>query len=185
MIVGTLTIDLGPWVRGLAEREGPRRSNGRSISAGSASTCSPANSASRTYASTVSHAGDRPFFTAKQLDVALDWLPALGRHREFIITSVEMTDWQMLVEKWDGGHNFPKFTRDEPDKPPAEAVYDDAALPAGEARPFTYEDHEAPWSIVCPNLDIEIGNLPHYHGDGRVHRRRREDSGSRCRWRRT
>ena len=26
-----------------------------------------------------------------------------------------MTDWQMLVEKWEGGHNFPRFIRDNPD----------------------------------------------------------------------
>src|SRR4029077_7605049 len=30
---------------------------------------------------------------------------------------------------------------------------------------FTYDDHEVPWNIVCPNLDINIGNLPAYHGE--------------------
>src|SRR6185503_19178855 len=29
---------------------------------------------------------------------------------------------------------------------------------------FAYEDHEMPWSIVCPNLTVDIGNLPKYHG---------------------
>src|SRR5262249_28238057 len=29
---------------------------------------------------------------------------------------------------------------------------------------FTFEDHEAPWSIVCRNLDLNIANLPEYHG---------------------
>ena len=29
---------------------------------------------------------------------------------------------------------------------------------------FTYEDHDSPWSVVAPNVDLSIGNLPHYHG---------------------
>ena len=29
---------------------------------------------------------------------------------------------------------------------------------------FTFEDHETPWSVVCRNLDVDIGNLPKYHG---------------------
>ena len=41
---------------------------------------------------------------------------------------------------------------------------------------FTYEDHQTPWSIVCPNLDLTIGNLPNYHGDGGLHRRHGADS---------
>jgi len=28
-----------------------------------------------------------------------------------------MSDWQMLVEKWDGSHNFPRFNHDD-GKPP-------------------------------------------------------------------
>src|SRR4029450_8546554 len=53
---------------------------------------------------------DRPFFTAKRLEVALNWTTAL--RREITISSVEMTYWQMVVEKWDNRTNFPKFTRD-------------------------------------------------------------------------
>jgi hypothetical protein len=29
---------------------------------------------------------------------------------------------------------------------------------------FAFEDHETPWSVICRNLDISIGNLPNYHG---------------------
>ena len=62
--------------------------------------------------------GDRPFFTAKRIAVAMDWSTAMRRQPEFLITSVEMTDWNMLVEKWEGAHNFPKFTRDNPSQGP-------------------------------------------------------------------
>ena len=54
-------------------------------------------------------AGDRPFFTAKRLSVSLDWSKAVARRPEFIVTSVELLDWQMLVEEWRDGHSFPKF----------------------------------------------------------------------------
>jgi hypothetical protein len=37
-------------------------------------------------------------------------VPAFSRQPDITISSVEMTDWQMLVEKWDGAHNFPRFT---------------------------------------------------------------------------
>ncbi|HEY2905764.1 MAG TPA: translocation/assembly module TamB domain-containing protein [Vicinamibacterales bacterium] len=166
VIVGTLTIDLGPWVRGLAEREGSKAME-RPLHIGRLGI-HVLTGKFRVEDIRIDglHAGDRPFFTAKQLDVALDWLPALGRQREFVVTSVEMTDWQMLVEKWDGGHNFPKFTRDEPDKPAGPKRFTTTLRYLRASRgQFTYEDHEAPWSIVCPNLDLSIGNLPHYHGD--------------------
>src|SRR5262249_43079886 len=29
---------------------------------------------------------------------------------------------------------------------------------------FSYEDHDAPWSVVARNIAIDIGNLPEYHG---------------------
>ena len=97
-----------------------------------------------------------------------------------------MTDWQMLVEKWDGGTTSRKFTRDEPDKPAGPKRFTTTLKYLRASRgQFTYEDHEAPWSIVCPNLDINIGNLPNYHGDGRLHRRHGHDPGSPCRCGRT
>ena len=57
------------------------------------------------------------------------------RRPEILITSVEMTDWQMLVEKWPGGkNNFPRFVNnDQPDTWSA-TVHDDAEVPAGVAR---------------------------------------------------
>ena len=46
----------------------------------------------------------------------LEWQRLQLRDRkrpDFLITSVDMTDWQMLVEKWQTGHNMPRFTRDD------------------------------------------------------------------------
>ena len=34
---------------------------------------------------------------------------------------------------------------------------------------FVYEDHETPWNIVAPNIDLDITNRPHYHGRRTFH----------------
>jgi hypothetical protein len=115
------------------------------------------------------HPGDRPFFTAKRIEVGLDWLPAFARRPDITISSVEMTDWQMLVEKWDGAHNFPRFNHDD-GKPSGPRPFSVTMtwLKASRGQ-FTFEDHETPWSVVCPNLDVTIGNLPNYHGTAAFH----------------
>ncbi len=76
-----------------------------------------------------------------------------------------MTDWQMLVEKWDGRTTFPKFTDDADQPPPGPKRFTTTLkyLRAWRGQ-FTFEDHEAPWSVVARNIDINIGNLPKYHG---------------------
>ena len=46
--------------------------------------------------------GDRPFFVAKHLSLGVSWLTAFRRVPEITITSVELTGWQMLVERSSG-----------------------------------------------------------------------------------
>ena len=136
-IVASVTIDLGPAVR--APRRGRRlrsTSSGRCTSARSASTCSPAASCVEDLRIDGLHPGDRPFFTASSIEVALDWLPALqpaspkSRSR-----SVEMTDWQMLVEKWEDAPQLPEVQPRRRQAAGAEALDDDAEVPARVARP--------------------------------------------------
>jgi hypothetical protein len=162
-IVVSVTVDLGPSVRGAAEREGSKYIE-RPLHMGTL----------RIHLFTGKvlveelridglHAGDRPFFTAKRIAVGLDWRPAFSRRPDITITSVEMTDWQMLVEKWQDEHNFPKFTRDNQPQGERRVTVTMKDLRARRGQ-FTYEDHETPWSIICRNLDIGMGNLPRYHG---------------------
>ena len=54
--------------------------------------------------------GDRPFLRAKRIEVGISW-PAL-LNREVLLQSIEMSDWEMLAERFrDGRHNFPRFVR--------------------------------------------------------------------------
>src|SRR5439155_25341331 len=82
---------------------------------------------------------------------------------DFVITAVDMSDWQMLVERWDRGHNFPHFVHESKGPSRRRVTVTLRWLRASRGQ-FVYEDHETPWSIVCPNLDIAIENLPTYHG---------------------
>jgi hypothetical protein len=163
-IVASVTIDLGPAVRRKAESAGSDYIE-RPLHIGSLGI--------RLLTGRVLvddlridgvHPGDRPFFTAKRIEVGLDWLPAIARKPDITISSVEMTDWQMLVEKWDGAHNFPRFSHDDGKPPKPRPVTVTLRYLRAYRGQFAFEDHETPWSVVCRNLDINIGNLPNYHG---------------------
>src|SRR5439155_1515920 len=108
--------------------------------------------------------GDRPFFTARRLDVSLNWAGLI--RKEVTIESVKLTDWQMLVEKWADRNNFPKLgggDDNEPDRPKRfKTTLRWVAATKGQ---FTYDDHEKPWSTIARNLEIAVTNLPTYHGE--------------------
>ena len=108
---------------------------------------------------------DRPFFTARKIMVGLDWSTLV--RREITISSVDMADWAMVVEKWEDRQNFPKIESDdnEPDKPSrTRTILKWLRATRGE---FTYDDHEKPWSTIARNLEITITNAPHYDGEAR------------------
>jgi hypothetical protein len=168
-VVSTLTIDLGPAARTVAEREGSKRLN-RAVRIGRLSIHLLRG---RVLLEDLSidgrEAGDRPFFTAKRLSVSLDWTKALARRPEFVITSVELIDWEMLVEEGPNGHSFPRLSRgedDDGDDGPRQFTTTLKYLRAWRGQ-FAYENHGAPWSIVAPNIDLNINHHPfepHYRG---------------------
>jgi autotransporter translocation and assembly factor TamB len=163
-IVASLTVDLGPSARSAAEREGSKYIE-RPMRIGRLSIhVLTGKFVVEDLTIDGLQAGDRPFFTARRIAIAMDWTTAMQRRPEFLITSVEMTDWSMLVEKWEGRHNFPKFTRDNPSQGPRRFTSTLKHLRAHRGQ-FTYEDHQSPWSIVCPNLDFTLGNVPNYNGE--------------------
>src|SRR5262245_18951775 len=110
VVVSTLTIDLGPELRGLAERQGSRYLK-RTIHIGDL-RIRLVSGHFEIHDLIVEglQPTDRPFFTAKRLSLALYWAGLMARRPDVLITSVEMSDWNMLVERFkDGGDNFPKF----------------------------------------------------------------------------
>ncbi len=162
-VVASLTIDLGPSLRQLAERGGTAQLK-RPIHIGRLSVHLLRGSfVLDDFQIDGVNPGDRPFFSAKRLELGLDWSTIFRRRPEIIISSVEMTDWHMVVEKWPGRNNFPKFTSDKPDTGPKRFTTTLKYLRAWRGQ-FVYEDHEVPWSIDAPNIDLNITNIPQYHG---------------------
>ena len=163
-IVASLTIDLGPSVRARAERAASDYIE-RPLHIGSLKIhLLTGKFVIDNLTIDGLHPGDRPFFTAKQISLAIDWTPAFARKPDVRISAVEMSDWHMLVEKWEHGHNFPRFNHDDGKPPGPRRVTATLQWLRAYRGQFTFEDHETPWSIVCRNLDINIGNLPRYHG---------------------
>ena len=163
-LVVSVTVDLGPSVRALAEREGSKYIE-RPLHIGTLRIhLLTGKVLVRDLRIDGLRPGDRPFFTAKQVAVGLDWLPAFRRRPDITITSVEMSDWRMLVEKWSDRHNFPKFTRDDQRPKGERRVTVTMRYLRADRGEFAYEDHETPWGVVCRNLAINIGNIPSYNG---------------------
>ena len=163
-IVVSVTVDLGPLAKPYAEKYGSRYIE-RGLHLGSLEI--------HLYSGRVTvqdlvidglHPGDRPFFSARQLSLQLDWTPALAWRPDFTIAAVELIDWSMLVEKWPGQHNFPRFTRSDANRTSPRRFTVTMKSFRGERGQFGYEDHEAPWSILCRNITIGITNKPDYHG---------------------
>jgi TamB, inner membrane protein subunit of TAM complex len=162
-LVVLVTVDLGPWVKSLAERRGSQYLD-RELTIGSLKIhLFQGRIVVQDLRIGGLHRGDRPFFTAKSLSLTLDWLPAFALRPNFTVSSVEMTDWQMLVEKWETQHSFPRFTRNNPSSGPRPFTTTMKFLRAYRGH-FSYEDHELPWAVICRDLEINIGNLPNYHG---------------------
>jgi hypothetical protein len=154
-LVTTITVDLGPAVRGLAERAGSSYLK-RDLTIGRLSI------RLLTGAFVVEdlrigglQPADRPFLTARTIQVSLSFAALL--HREVLIDSVVMSDWQMLVETWPNGrHSFPKFTRDGPKQPGPKRFVTTVRRVLARQGQFTFEDHGVPWSTVARNLEVEV-----------------------------
>lgn len=159
-IVTTLTVDLGPGLRALAEREGSRRIE-RPMHIGSLSIrLFNGKFVIEQFVIEGLAPTDRPFLVAKRIEVSLSWKAVL--HREVLLDSVEMTDWQMLVEQWEGGrHSFPKFASGSGGRRRFTTTLQYVRASNGQ---FTLDDHGTPWSTVARNLDVSITKVFGYRG---------------------
>ncbi len=169
-IVTSLNIDIGPLVRPLAERyladqmmNRPAHIGGLRINVLSGLLLGRVEVDDVTIEGRAS--ADRPFFHAGRLQVSIDWWPAISRRPTITITSIQLTDWQMLVEKWGDGSSFPKFkSSSRRSTGPGRSILSVRDFRGSTGR-FTYEDHETPWSVVAPDINLNIGPFPMYGGE--------------------
>ena len=164
VVVTLLSIDIGPWLRELAERQGASYLK-RPFAIGSLSArLRDGRFVIGDVAIGGLKPGDRPFFTARRIAVSVPWWSILSR--ELVIESIEITDWQMVVETFrDGRHNFPKFTRDSPARRGPRRFVTTVRDVQAKRGAFEYQDHGAPWSVVAPNLELRLRRTDAYRGE--------------------
>ncbi len=161
--VCTLTVDLGPGVRGMAERAGANYLK-RDFTIGRLSIRLLTG---RFVVEDLRIGGlekdHQPFLVARSIEVAMNF-SALA-HREVLVESVRMTGWRMAVETWPNGrHSFPRFTRDRTQPPgPKRFVTTVRSVVATEGE-FDFEDHGVPWRTVARNLEVTVEKTTGYGG---------------------
>jgi hypothetical protein len=158
LLVTVFTIDLGPALRGRAEREGSKFIE-RPMHIGRLSAkLRPGVFVVEDLLIEGLTPRDRPFLTAKKITVEVPWWTAFSKR--LIVESIAMTDWNMVVETYPNGrHNFPKLTRKTPGKGPGLFTTTLRSVVAARGS-FTYEDHGTPWSTVARDLTVQVYRPP-------------------------
>lgn len=167
IFVGTLTIDLGPSLKKRAETAASKYID-RPMHIGTLKILLLSGTFELDDVTIDGlRTGDRPFLTAKRIYVNLPWWTIFSG--ELIVSDVDMSDWNMLVETFpDGRHNFPRFGGPPKDKskPPGPKRFTTTVSSVIARRgQFTYEDHGTPWSVICRNLNVSVfKGIDTYHG---------------------
>jgi hypothetical protein len=102
----------------------------------------------------------RPWLKARKITVQVPWWTLLrkrGAKREFVIESIEMTDWELFIEAFPGGrHNMPRLKpKPSPEKKPSSVTTTVRHVTTHRGQ-FTYMDHGTPWNIVTRNLTVSV-----------------------------
>ncbi len=101
---------------------------------------------------------DVPFLKAREIVISIPWVPLFNR--ELRIDSVEMSDFNMVVESFPGGrHSFPSIKSGEG----ASSFTTTLQYVRVRRGQFSYYDRPT-WSVVLRNLDISVTRLAGYRG---------------------
>jgi hypothetical protein len=155
LLLTALTVDLGPAVRRRAEQEGSKYLR-RPLHLGRVSArLIPGVFVFEDLVIEGLTPDARPFLTAKKVTVRLPWWTIATRR--LIIESVDMTDWNMVVESFANNvHSFPRLTPERKNPPgPKRFTTTLQAVHAANGQ-FTYEDHVTPWSTISRQLEVTL-----------------------------
>lgn len=155
LVVTFFTVDLGPYVREQAEKQGTAWLDRRMTIGRISARMTPGVFEFDDIVIDGLNPGDRPFLKAERLIVTLPWWSIFSG--ELLIESIQMTDWEMVIETFPGGtHNFPRVKG--PPRPPREpgprrftTTLQQVLATRGH---LTYVDHGTPWSIDAPDLRV-------------------------------
>ncbi|AMY12195.1 putative protein involved in outer membrane biogenesis [Luteitalea pratensis] len=160
-LVSVLAIDLGPSLRGLAEREGSKRLQ-RPLHIGGLSVRLLRGQfiVERLRIDGLTPS-DAPFFVAERITIGMPWWSIV--FGELVIQDVSMSDWTMTIEQFPGGrHNFPKLTL--PQSGGKKRFVTTVRQFTGTRGRVHYTDYGMPWSVDARNLELSIAKSDKYRG---------------------
>jgi hypothetical protein len=151
-VVTTVTVDLGPALRGQAERQGTRFLQ-RPIHIGRLGVHLWGG---RFQLDDLVIEGltpqSPPFLTVKRLRLGMPWSTLFSRR--IVFDSIELDGWNMVVEMMpDGTHSFIKLPQRSGGRSAWTTTLQYVRARNGET---TYRDFGTPWSVVTRNLDVSI-----------------------------
>jgi hypothetical protein len=151
--VTTVSADLGPALKSLAEEQGSRYMERRMHIGNLQVRLWDASYVVEDLVIEGLKPDSIPFFIAKRIVVSNEWSTLIDRR--FVLDEIELTDWRMHVEtRPDGSTSFPKLTPKGPRQPSAwTTTLQYVHAYRGE---FTFQDHGTPWGIVARNLDVTV-----------------------------
>src|SRR5687767_12844057 len=155
LLLTALSIDLGPAVRKRAETAGANYLR-RPLHIGRVSArMTPGVFVFEDLVIEGLTPAARPFLTAKKVTIRIPWWTIATR--KLIVESVEMTDWNMVVETFPNGvNNFPRIMPERKGpRGPSRFTTTVKAVYAGDGQ-FTYQDHVTPWSTVARKLNVTL-----------------------------
>jgi hypothetical protein len=158
LVITFFTVDLGPYVKGEAEKQASAYLDRRMTIGKVSAKVTPGVFEFDDIVIAGLNPGDRPFLKAKKLTVSLPWWTIFNR--QLIVDSIDMTDWEMVIESFPGGrHSFPRVTGPpkDPNRPkgPKRFTTTLRTLLASRGQ-VTYIDHGTPWSIVAPDMRVRL-----------------------------
>jgi hypothetical protein len=155
-VVTSVSVDVGPALKGLAEREGSRFLQ-RPLTIGRMEV--------RLWDGSYVFENLRidslppttaPFLVAGRITVVNSWRTLFNRR--FVLERIEMTDWRMHVETTPTGTNFPNFRPRGPRGPSRWTTT--LAYVRAHRGEFTFQDFGSNWGIVARNLDVVVEKPP-------------------------
>ena len=163
-LVSVLTIDLGPGLRGLAEREGSKRLQ-RPLHLGGLSVRLLRGEFVVDRLRIDGLTPDAtPFFVAERITVGMPWWSIV--RGELVIQDVTMRDWTMTIETFPNGrHNFPKLNL--PKSSGKKRFVTTLRQFTGTNGRVHFTDHGTPWSVDARNLEVSIAKSDRYRGTAR------------------
>jgi hypothetical protein len=164
IVVSTLTLDLGPALRARAEREGGKWLDRKMTIGRLGVHLGSGKFVIEDLRIDGMFPNEPPWLVAKRIDVSLRWSALL--HREVLLESIEMTDWQMVVESFpDGRQTFPRLSG--PPRAPRTGprlVVTTMQYVRAYRGELKFNDYGSDWFAVAPNLDVTVSKSGDYRG---------------------